>query len=126
MTQRNLDVIMPTYNLIEYSDNYSKKSGSLWQWYRDELTDSESFEFKIKITGNTPTDSNTKDVEIAVSLKYFGDFRRTLELPLINSEISLILKWSWTCVITNSAAAEIICKNWYETLRSNSNFINTK
>ena len=38
MTQKNLDVIMPTFNLIEYSDNYSKKSGSLWQWYRDELT----------------------------------------------------------------------------------------
>ena len=107
--QKNLDVIMPTYNLTEYSDNYSETSGSLWQWYRDEPTDSDSFEFKIKITGNTPTDSYTKDIEIAVPLKYFSDFWRTLELSLINSDISL--KWLSTCVITNSTATEIICNN---------------
>ena len=57
---------MPMYSLIEYSDNYSKTSGSLWQYYRDEpndnLTDSESFKYKIKITGNTPVDGNAKDV----------------------------------------------------------------
>ena len=61
------------YNLIEYSDNYSKISGSLWQYYRDEpndnLTDSESFKSKMKITGKTPDDYNTKDVEIIVLLK---------------------------------------------------------
>ena len=89
MMQKNIDAIMPRYNLTEYSDNYSKTSGNLWQWYRDEPTDSESFEFKIKITGNTPTNSNTKDIEIAVPLKYFSGFWRTLELPLIISEISL-------------------------------------
>ena len=42
------------YNLIEYSDNYSKTSGSLWQYYRDDPNDnivhSESFKFKINIT----------------------------------------------------------------------------
>ena len=58
---------MPMYNLIEYSDNYSKTSGSLWQYYKDDpnnnLTDSESFKFKVKITGNTPDAGNTKDVE---------------------------------------------------------------
>ena len=47
---------MPKYNLIEYSDNYSKTTRSLWQYYRDEpndnLVDSESFKSKIKITGN--------------------------------------------------------------------------
>ena len=57
---------MPMYSLIEYSDNCSKTSGSLWQYYRDEpndnLTDSESFKYKIKITGNTPVDGNAKDV----------------------------------------------------------------
>ena len=62
------------YNLIEYSDNYSKASGILWQYYKDEpndnLTDSESLKFKIKITGNTLADGNTKDVEIIVPLKY--------------------------------------------------------
>ena len=49
---------MPMYNLIEYSDNYSKTSGSLWQYYKDDpndvITQSESFESKIKITGKTP------------------------------------------------------------------------
>ena len=61
------------YNLTEYSDNYSKISRSLWQYYKDEpndnLTDSESFISKIKITRNAPNDSNTKDVEIIVPLK---------------------------------------------------------
>ena len=52
---------MPMYNLIQYSDNYSKTSGSLWQ-PNDNLTDSESFKSKIKITGNTLNDGNTKDV----------------------------------------------------------------
>ena len=61
---------MPMYNLIESSNNYSKTSGSLWQFYRDKpndnLTDSESFKSKIKITGKTPNNGNTKDVEIIV------------------------------------------------------------
>ena len=49
---------MTMYNLIEYSDNYAKTSGSLWQYYRDEphnnLANSKSFKSKIKITGRTP------------------------------------------------------------------------
>ena len=49
---------MAMYNLIECSDNYSKTSGSLWQYYRNEpnnnITESESFKSKIKITGKTP------------------------------------------------------------------------
>ena len=65
---------MPMYNLIECSDNYSKTSGSLWQYYKDDpndnLTDSESFKSKVKITGKTADDCNTKDVEIIVPLKY--------------------------------------------------------
>ena len=94
------------YNLIEYSDNYSKTSGSLWQYYKDDpndnLANSESFESKIKITGKTPLDGNTKDVEILVPLKYLSNFWRTLEMPLINCKVELILTWSNTCVITNS------------------------
>ena len=62
---KDIDIVMQMYNLIEYSDNYSKTSESLWQYYEDEsndnLTDSESFKSKIKITGNA--DGNTKDVE---------------------------------------------------------------
>ena len=98
---------MPMYNLIEYSDNYAKTSGSLWQYFRDEpddnnIEDSESFKTKIKITGKTPNDDNEKDVEIMVPLKYLSNVWRTLEMPLINCEVNLILTWSSTCVITNS------------------------
>ena len=85
---------MPMYNLIEYSDNYSKTSGSLWQYYKDDpndnITQSESFKSKIKITGKTPAAGNTKNVEIAVSLRYLSNFWRTLEISLINCEVNLV------------------------------------
>ena len=65
---KDIDIVMPMYNLVEYSDNYAKTSGDLWQYFRDEpdndLEDSESFKSKIKITGKTPNDGNEKDVEI--------------------------------------------------------------
>ena len=54
---KDIDIVMPMYNLIEYSDNYAKTSGSLWQYFRDEpddnIKDSESFKSKIKRTGNS-------------------------------------------------------------------------
>ena len=85
---------MPIYNLIEYSDNYSQPSRSLWQYYRDNpndnITQSESFKHKIKITGKTLAAGNTKDVEIAVSVKYLSNFLRSLKMPLINYEINFI------------------------------------
>ena len=103
---KDIDIVMPMHSLIEYSDNYSKTPGSLWQYCRDEpnnnLADSESFKFKVRITGKTPNDDNEKDVEIMVPLKYLSNFWRTLEMPLINCEVNLILTWSSTCVITNS------------------------
>ena len=105
-TAQDIDTVMPMYNLIEYSDNYSKTSGSLWQYYNDDpnenLTDSESFKYKLKISGKTPNNGNTKDVEIIVPLKYLSNFWRTLEMPLINCEVNLELTWSKDCVITNS------------------------
>ena len=66
------------------------------------MTDSESFKYKVKITGKTPDDGNTNNVEIIVPLKYLSTFWRTLEMPLINCEVNLILTWSKACVITNS------------------------
>ena len=108
---KDIDIVMPMYNLIEYSDNYAKTSGSLWQYFRDEpdddIEDSESFKSKIKIAGKTPNNNNNnvKDVEIMVPLKYLSNFWRTLEMPLINCEVNLILTWSSTCVITNSNGA---------------------
>ena len=101
---------MPIYNLIEYSDSYSKTSGSLWQYYSDEPAldnsgnnkndnnNSASFKFKQKITGQIGN-SSRKDVEIMVSLKYLSKFSRTLEMPLIDCEIHLQLKWPRNCVI---------------------------
>ena len=106
---KNIDIVMPLYNLLEYSDYYAKTFRSLLQYYRDEpddnLADSESFKSKIKITGKTLNNGNEKDVEIMVPLKYLSNFWRTLEMPLINCEVNLILTWSSTCVITNSTGA---------------------
>ena len=97
------------YNLIEYSDNYAKTTGSLWKYFRDEsnddIEDSESFKSKIKITGKIPDDDNEKDVEIMIPLKYLSNFWRTTEMPLINCEVNLILTWSSTCVTTDSNGA---------------------
>ena len=76
---------MPMFHLIECSDNYSKTSRSLWQYYKDDpndnITQPESFKSKIKITGKTPAACNTKDVEIIVPLKYLSNCWRTLEMP---------------------------------------------
>ena len=102
---QDLDVVMPMYNLIEWSGNYSKISGSLWQYYKDvpsnTLTDSKSFKFKFKITGNTNAE-DTKNAEIRSPLKYLSNFWRTLEIPLINCKNNLILTWSKNCVISTS------------------------
>ena len=109
---KDIDIVMPMYNLIEYSDNYVKTTGSLWQYCKDiparndndqiivfdvnNVTD--SFNFKVNITGQTGNDG-TKDVEIMVPLKYLSNFWRILEMPLINCEVNLILTWSSTCVL---------------------------
>ena len=106
---KDIDIVMLMYNLIEYSDNYAKRTGSLWQYFEDEpnnnIPNSKSFKSKIKITGKTPNNDNEKDVEIMVPLKYLSNFWRTLEMPLINCEVNLILTWSSTCVITNFTGA---------------------
>ena len=85
---KDIDIIMPMYNLIEYSNNYAKTKGNL----------ADSFNFKTKITGQTGN-NGTKDVEIMVPLKYLSNFWRTLEMPLINCKVNLILTWSSTCVL---------------------------
>ena len=68
-----MDVVNSMYNLIENSSNYLKTSGSLWQYYggdpNDNITQSESFKYKIKITGKTPATGNTRDIKKSVPLK---------------------------------------------------------
>ena len=102
---QDIDIVMLKYNLIEYSNNYSKTCGSLWQNYKDDpndnITQSESFKFQIKTIGKTLAASNTKDVEIIVPLKYLSNWR-ILEMSLINCEVNLILTWSPTCVISSA------------------------
>ena len=91
---KDIDIVMPMYNLIEYSDNYAKTTGNLWQYFRDEPGDdlevSESFKSKIKMTGETPNDDNEKDVEIMVPQNYLSNFWRTLEMSLINNLKSIL------------------------------------
>ena len=133
----NLDIVMPMYNLLEYSKNYTKTIGSLYNYYRDELSDdnendnfgnisvvnSKAFKYKNKIVGNTynvdstrvpaaggareanpdyiANNSGKKCIELAIPLKYLGNFWRALNIPLVSCEVSLELKWNKNCVITS-------------------------
>ena len=120
----DVDIVIPMYNLLEYSKNYRKTIGSSYNYYRDELTNddndnfaninivnSEAFKYKNKITGNTynvdagvqgyhVNKNGTQEVELDIPLKYLGNFWRALNIPLISCEISLELKWNKNCVIT--------------------------
>ena len=121
----DLDIVMPMYNLLEYSKNYRKTIGSLYNYYRDELTNdgndnfanrnvvnSEAFKYKNKITSNTYNadagaqgydinKNGTQKKELAIPLKYLGNFWRALNIPLISCEVFLELKWNKNCVITS-------------------------
>ena len=113
----DLDIAIPMYNLLEYSKNYRKTIGSSYNYYRDELSDaaddnnfdnikvvnSNTFKYKNKITGNTynvdagvdgyDVNKNGKQgIELAIPLKYLGNFWRALNIPLISCEVSFELK----------------------------------
>ena len=122
----DLDTVMSMYNLLEYSKNYRKTIGSLYNYYRDELSDdadnynfdnikvvnSNTFNYKNKIIGNTynvnagadgydVNKNGTQEVELAIPLTCLGNFWRALNIPLISCEASLELKWDKNCVITS-------------------------
>ena len=117
-----LDIVMPMYiwlNLIEYSKNYSKTSGSLWNYYRDEpnsgakgninysIKDSKSFDYKTSITGKLEVIyTKKKKLKIVVPLKHLSNFWRTLDISLINCELSVVLTWSEKCLITSKATKD--------------------
>ena len=102
-----------TISQNKYNDNYSKKSGSLWQYCKeitasdksgdtvnfDGTNETDSFKFKTKVTGQTGDNGRIDNVEITVPLKYLINFWRTLEISFINCEVELILAWSVNCVI---------------------------
>ena len=116
----DLDIVIPMYNLLEYSKNYEKPSRSLFNYYRDEpkehtigdgdnainisTRNSESFDYKTKILASLAAGELEKDdVEVAIPLKYLGNFWRSLDIPLINCEITLILTWYKECVLVGRA-----------------------
>ena len=86
-----ISITMPMYNLIEYSDNYSDTSGSLWNFKRDEIEgdvdltvdNAPSFKYKANLIGNTENNGRKNVVKIAIPLKYLSNFWRSLEMPLI-------------------------------------------
>ena len=122
---------MPMYNLLEYSKNYKKTTGILWNYYRDQPSDplstnSESFKYKSNITGNTYNvdltiigdggnpipnpnyDANKagkNETEVVIPLKYLSNFWRSLDIPLINCEVEIILTWTKNCVLADMAVA---------------------
>ena len=111
---------MPLYNLLEYSKNYRKTTGCLWNYYRDEpnssvnnditysIRSSKSFDCKAKFIEDDVTHNNlTKnDVKIVVPLKYWSNFWRNLNIPLINCEVELILNWFKNCVLISKTTRE--------------------
>ena len=114
---------MSMYNLLEYSDNYSMTSGSLWNYYRDEINYDENesdnninnssdndnnninnndkhIKCKTKIIGSASDNENKLNTGVVVSLKYLSNFGRSFDLPLIDCEIELDLSWKRYCVIS--------------------------
>ena len=104
------------YNLLEYSNNYRKTSGSLFNYYEDEPNESAQGDINISID-NSKSFAYKKDdalrpairagieadAEIVIPLKHLGNFWRNLEMPLINCEITLILSWYKECVLVSRA-----------------------
>ena len=112
-TAENLDITMPMYNLIEYSDNYQDSSATLYQYKRDEAPEddavadltadnSSSLKYKISLLGNLVVANNIAriNVKVVVPLKYLSNFFRSLEMPLINCKIKLNLTWKNKCVLS--------------------------
>ena len=101
---------------MEYSKNYKKTTRSLWNYYRDQpinplSTNSESFKYKTSITGNTYNwcwwknyDANKggkNEAEIVTTLKYLSNFWRSINIPLINCEVEIILTWTKNCALAD-------------------------
>ena len=118
----DLDVVMPMYNLLEYSKNYRKTTGRLRNYYRDKpsstiganniahsILNPESFDYKASFMENGVTHDNlTKnDVKVVAPLKHLSNFWRYLNIPLINCEVELILIWFKTCVLIDTSIQKI-------------------
>ena len=105
------------FNLLEYSKIIKKTTGSLWNYHRAEpsnplFSDSQSFKYKTSIQGNTYNvgageegyDANKvgkSETEVVIPLKHLSIFCKSLNIPLINCEVELILTWSKNCVLAD-------------------------
>ena len=113
----DLDIVMPMYNLLEYSDNYQNSTGSLYQFKRDEPphdnanvgNNTTSLVYQSKLIKGTDN-NNVNNVKLVVPLKYVSSFFRSLEMPLVNCKIDLELTWHKDCMISsvNAAAGQIV------------------
>ena len=89
----DLDVAISMYNLLEYSNNYRKTTGTLWNYYRDEpsnplSSNSGSFKYKTSIEGKTPENNDSlTNVNVVIPLKYLSNFWKSLDIPLVNCEV---------------------------------------
>ena len=123
-TAENLDITMPIYNLIEYSDNYQDSSATLYQYKRDKppegdpirnlaVDNSSSFKYKVNLLGNPVLDGAIakRSVKVVVPLKYLSNFFRSLEMPLINCKIKLNLTWKKECVLSTDAGDAVFIIN---------------
>ena len=104
------------YNLIEYSDNYSDTSGSLWNFKRDKIINNAdvtnddnapSFKYKANNIGKTKNDGTKNGVKIAVPIKYLSNFWRSLEIPLINGRVEFSMTWNENCILSSAGTAAI-------------------
>ena len=116
----DFDVVIPMYNLLEYSKNYKKTTVSLWNYYRDEpnsdtddneikqsIVNSKSFNYKANFIGSVAHNNLTKnDVKIVVLLKYLSNFWRSFNIPLINCEVELILTWFKNCLLISKSTRD--------------------
>ena len=123
-TAENLDITMPMYNLIEYSDNYQDSSATLYQYKRDEppednatadltVNNSSSFKYKLSLLSDAVHSGGVakRNVKVVVPLKYLSNFFRSLEMPLINCKIKLNLTWKKECVLSNQNGAAVFIMN---------------
>ena len=112
----NLDIVMPMYNLIEYSDNYQDSSATLYQYKRDEPPE-DTLKYKIKLLGNVTEVAGDAaglrklNVKVVVPLKYLSNFLRSLEMPLINCKIKLNLTWKKECVLSTGVGEAVFIIN---------------
>ena len=121
--QKILNIAMPMYNLIEYSDNYQDSSATLYQYKRDEPPDDiannftqdnlKSFKYKAELLGDPTVADGIKrfNVKIVVPLEYLSNFFRSLEMTLINFKIKLNLRWKKECVLSADADAAAAAAN---------------